>query len=215
MQNRINKLRLAGFEIPKISYEPRSLSDVTQLFHQAKQLKEFEQIIAVRGQLALPSRILATKLHSLLTYTLPKELLDEQRPHGGIDPISLSEIYNFESINEKTKVFAITGYPLLHVLSPKIHNEAYRTKKMNNVFIPLRAQRIEESIEFAEELSISGITVSRPSKYCKVLFLLLMKRRIFIYRAIIRENDSWSGFNLSVNALAKRFEPIGRKILQE
>ncbi|MCQ2579069.1 MAG: type I 3-dehydroquinate dehydratase [Treponemataceae bacterium] len=217
LYQRINKLRVAGFEIPKISYEPRNLSDITQLFHQAKQLKEFDQIIAVRGQLALPSRILATKLHSLLTYTLPRELLDEQHPHGGIDPISLSEIYNFNSIDDKTNVFAVTGYPMLHTLSPKIHNEAYKAHNMNNIFIPLRAQKIEESIEFAEELSVKAITITSPFKNSVKDFVPTIDENAGYSStcdSIVRENDLWSGHNFCVKALTETLcEFIGRKNL--
>ena len=88
---------------------------------------------------------------------------------------------------------------------------------MNNVFIPLRAQRIEESIEFAEELSISGITVSRPFKNTVKDFIPTIDENAgysFTCDAIIRENDSWSGFNLSVNALSETLcKFIGRKNL--
>lgn len=217
LSNRISKLRVAGFEIPKVSYEPRSLSDITQLFHQAKQFKEFDQIITTRGQLALPCRILATKLRSLFTYTLPRELLDERHPHGGIDPIALSEIYKFDSIDDSTGIFAITGYPMLHALSPKIHNEAYHAHNMNNVFIPLRAQKIEESIEFAEELAIKGMTISRPFKNTVKDFIPTIDEDAgysCTCDAIIHENDSWSGFNLCAKALSDTLcEFVGRKNL--
>ena len=83
---------------------------------------------------------------------------------GHLDPITMNEIYAIRSINERTRVFGVTGSPLLATSSPLIHNKGYRTQAINAVYIPIKSDSIEESIEFAEETGITGISVTFPFK---------------------------------------------------
>ncbi len=158
------KMRRTQFEIPKIAFMPKTLSDVTELFNEAAGITDFPHIFVAMGNLGVPSRILASKLNSYLTYTSPLETKENTADIGHIDPIKLNELYRFRDMDEHTRFFAVTGFPLKVTSSPLIHNEGYQAHKLNNLFIPLASTSMEESIAFAEEIGIKGMAVTVPYK---------------------------------------------------
>lgn len=164
LRERCLKMRRTQFEIPKIAFMPQTLSDVTQLFREAAGITDFPHIFVAMGNLGVPSRILSSKLNSFLTYTSPIETCGNTSSIGHIDPIELNEMYRFREIDEHTRFFAVTGFPLKVTSSPLIHNQGYQAHNMNNVFIPLPSTSIAESIEFAGELGIKGLAVTVPYK---------------------------------------------------
>ena len=157
-------MRMTSFEIPKIAFMPNCLDDVTRLFREAGSCMDFDHIFVAMGNLGTPSRILSYKLGSFLTYTSPLETNTNTTEIGHIDPISLNEMYNFRNLDENTRIFAVTGFPLKFTSSPLIHNEGYREHGMNNVFIPLCSSSMAESFDFADELGIKGMAVTVPYK---------------------------------------------------
>lgn len=164
IKERCIQMRKTGYEIPKIAFMPKTLSDVTRLFKEAADFNDFDHILCAMGPLGLPSRILANKLNSYLTYTSPKEMDESLSRIGHIDPVTLNDLYNFKNINGNTKICAVTGYPLKVTSSPLLHNTGYHSKKMNRVFIPLCSTSITESLSFAEQVGISGMAVTVPYK---------------------------------------------------
>lgn len=165
LRERCLKMRRTQFEIPKIAFMPKTLSDVTDLFKEAAGITEFPHIFVAMGNLGVPSRILASKLNSYLTFTSPLETQKNTSGIGHIDPITLNEMYRFREIDEHTNFFAVTGFPLKVTSSPLIHNEGYQIHKLNNVFIPLASTSMTESLEFAKELGIKGLAVTVPYKH--------------------------------------------------
>ena len=86
----MQKMRTTGFEIPKIACMPQSLSDVTQMFKQAKTITDFEHIIIAMGPLGQATRILANKMNSCITYTSPKKENSFLSEIGQINPTLMS-----------------------------------------------------------------------------------------------------------------------------
>ena len=106
------------FEIPKIAFMPHSLKDVTNLYTEMQNFKESNQIVCAMGPLGLPTRILAERFHSYLSYTSPEDLNLTLGEIGHTDPRTLENTYHFHEINSQTKLFGITGWPLKYPSSP-------------------------------------------------------------------------------------------------
>ena len=157
-------LRYTGYEIPKVLCMPRSLAEVTNLLKQAKELTDTNHILAVSGTFEVPLTILSSMTNSYLTYSTPSSSSDEARDLNCIDPQTLTEYYNFNSIDQNTEIFGITGFPLDTSDSPAIHNRMYKDFGMNSVYIPFKAKTIEEAIGFADEAGIKGFSVATPFK---------------------------------------------------
>lgn len=159
------QMRRTPFEIPKIAFMPNNLSDVTRLFREAGSCNDFDHIFIAMGNLGLPSRILSYKLDSFVTYTSPLETKGNTQEIGHLDPITLCDMYNFHNLDENTRIFGVTGFPLKVTSSPLIHNEGYREHNLNNVFIPLCSSSMAESIDFANEIGMKGMAVTVPYKH--------------------------------------------------
>lgn len=222
LPKRLERRLMPSFEIPKIVFEPQSLQGLTQLFiDYAEKPVTCEHIFDIGGLYAMPATILAQKLQSYMTYTLPKEMINDQNEYWAIDPETLEDTYNYRGVDNDTKIFAITGNPLIHSLSPAIHNLGYKKYNLNNVYIPLRSASIEEAFAFADALNIEAMTVSPPFKGEVVQYLESISEEAGESAScdtILRKNgtqkDDWQGYNMRVDAIIETFRELsGRKTL--
>lgn len=190
-------MRKTGYEIPKIACMPHHLSEVTRLFKESAVI-DYDHILCAMGVLGLSTRILARKLGSFLTYCSPPNTESLSDKLGHIDPIMLNEMYNFRTIDDKTELFGVTGYPLTTSSSPRLHNDGYHKHGLNAVYIPIKAETIEETIDFAMQVGIKGISITVPHKETVVDKLQVVSEQIAEIRAcntILRTEQGWSGFN--------------------
>lgn len=164
LQARFSDMHAKPNEILKIACMPHTLSDITEMFAEAKTLHGFDYILCAMGNLGIPSRILAQKTNSFLTYTSPKETEENLSSVRHLDPETLETVFHFKSLNDETKIFAVTGFPLTKTSNPFLHNELYKRHKKNAIMIPLASTSIEESLAFANELGISGMAITVPYK---------------------------------------------------
>lgn len=203
---KLKSMRVSRFEIPKIAFMPHSLSDVTHLFKEMQQFEGSDQIVCAMGTLGLPTRILAEKFHSYLSYTSPSELSENLADLGHTDPRTIEEMYHFHDINGTTKVFGITGYPLTYTSSPKIHNASFKRERINAVYIPFKAEKASEAFEFANEVGVKGFSVTIPHKeeIIKHLFTLDKKvQEIGACNTVINDGGIWTGYNTDCTGFSR------------
>lgn len=105
IRSHVKRLRRTRDEIAKIAFMPRSLSDVTNLFKEARSCEEEDVILIAMGPYGLPSRILAPMLRSVITFTTSSDRDSSgQNPLGLLDPVTINEIYNIRGINDNTRI---------------------------------------------------------------------------------------------------------------
>lgn len=198
LKDRLAKMRVTGYEIPKIACMPHNLADVTELFREASELPEGDQILIAMGSYGLPTRILAERMHSYLTFTSPAELSENLAELGQIDPITLCNQYHFKSITRRTVLYGITGFPLKVTSSPKLHNAEYEKQGMDAVFIPFKSDTVEEAKAFADFMGIKGFSITIPHKE-KIISQLdsvdPMVEAIGACNTAVHEKDGWKGYN--------------------
>lgn len=203
---KLNSMHGSRFEIPKIAFMPHSLKDVTNLYKEMQAFKNTDQIVCAMGPLGLPTRILAEKFHSYLTYTSPSDLDLSLSDIGHTDPKTLEEIYHFHEIDENTSLFGITGWPLKYTSSPKIHNERFVRTKRNAVYIPFKAEKAADAFEFATELGINGFSVTIPHKEDIIKNLFSVDKKVEDIGAcntVINENGLWIGYNTDCTGFSR------------
>lgn len=162
---RLSKMNASGFEIPKIAFMPHSLDDVTNLFQEASKLHDNNHILIAMGPMGVPSRILSSKLKNFMTYTsAPDASAQGLSKLAHIDPVTLNEIYRFKEINEETKIYGITGWPLAGTSSPQLHNTGYTRHNMKAVYIPFPAEKFSQAMNFAGKIGIDGFSITVPHK---------------------------------------------------
>ena len=218
IRSRVQKLRRTKDEIAKIAFTPRNLTDVTHLFHEAKACSGEEYILIAMGSFGLPSRILAPVLGSSITYASSEESVRlSKNPLGQLDAVTLNEIYHLRNLTDKTKIFGITGNPLAATSSPLIHNSEYVKQGLDAVYIPIRAETIEEAMEFAEETGITGMSVTVPFKEVVLPNLDEISAQtgeIGACNTIFKRDGRWHGCNSDAPGFTRALlEFLGRKDL--
>ncbi len=216
-RERMERMRITGYEIPKIAFMPQSLSDVTNLFHEAQGLKDFDHILLAMGGMGLSTRVLANQLGSYLTYTTVSDAEQNLAGLGQIDPKTLCEVYNFRLQDDNTKIFGVTGWPLRVTDSPRLHNAGYLAHGMNSVYIPVPSDSIENTLSFADEIGMQGISVTVPYKETVMPSLAQVSAEVGDIGAcntIVKRGNDWIGYNTDAYGLQKALiEFLGRNSL--
>jgi 3-dehydroquinate dehydratase / shikimate dehydrogenase len=219
IRSQVQRLRRTKDEIAKIAFMPRNLNDVTRLFHEAKTFTNEEFILIAMGPYGLPTRVLASIIGSAVTFVSTEENIKlSQNPLGQLDPITINEVYHIRSITEKTKIFGVTGNPLVATSSPLIHNTGYLKQGIDAVYLPLKADTIEETLEFAEEVGITGLSVTFPFKETVLPNLAEISTQtgeIGACNTIVKKGDSWNGHNTDAPGFTRALlQFLGRKDLK-
>ena len=209
LRERCDEMRKTGYEIPKIAFKPKKLSDVANLFREGSQMTQYEHILCALGPEGLPSRILSSYTNSYLTYVSPEELMANTSNIGHIDPVTLTTLYNFRSITKDTKLFGITGWPLYKVSGPEIHNSGFKRAGIDAVFIPIRSQLASEALVFAEQVGVKGLAVTNPHKESIMYYLNEQTPEVVQIGAcntVIYKNKKWIGYNTNAYGFRRALE---------
>ncbi len=206
-----------GDEIAKIAFMPQGLADVTALFRETKDLREEEFTLIAMGPLGMPTRVLAPVIGSQIAYCSIPADDPTLYPNGGtpgagtralgqIDPVALNKVYNFKSIDPDTEIYGIAGYPLEATSSPAIHNAGFKAHGKNAVYIPIRAEKIAEVMDFATEVGVKGFSVTHPYKENIASFIDKVSpeaAEIGAVNTVIRRDGAWLGFNTDISGFTR------------
>ena len=209
IRERCDIMRKTGYEIPKIAFMPHSLSDVLNMFNQGASMTQYEHILCAMGPEGFPSRILASYTNSFLTYVSPQEVIANTQSIGHIDPVTLNDIYHFKSITHDTKLYGITGWPLVKTSSPEIHNKGYFAKNMNAVYLPVRSPLVSDALNFAENIGLKGLSVTIPHKESVLYYLNEQSpevAQIGACNTIVRRKNKWVGYNTDAPGFKRALE---------
>ena len=115
------------------------------------------------------TRLLAPHLGSALTYGALGEVPGAP---GQISIERLSRDYGLPALPDAERIFGIAGRPVLHSLSPRLHNGAYRRLGIPALYVPFHVdsfgdfwlELVESESLDALGLPLSGLSVTSPFK---------------------------------------------------
>ena len=206
IHSRLRQLCTTGYEIPKIAFMPHTLDDVTKLFAQAQEFKDNNHILLAMGPLGVPSRLLSAKLKNFLTYSSPQECSSSLQSLAHVDPVTLNDTYHFSKIDDNTKIFGITGWPLSATNSPLLHNTGYMNHDMNSVYIPIRAEKLKQAFYFANVVGVEGMSVTIPHKedvLDEIKDIDPIAQDIGACNTVVHSHDSWHAYNTDVTGFTR------------
>lgn len=208
IKQRLESLCTSGYEIPKIAFMPESVKDVENLFKEASELKDNNHILIAMGDLGLPSRILSARLKNYLTFVSAKsgEGAKSLSHIGHLDPVTLNDVYRFKSIDENTKLYGITGWPLTSTSSPEIHNKGYELKKINAVYVPFCGEKFEDVMSFANAVGVEGLSVTIPHKEEAASYADEKDEKVKSIGAsntLVKKDGKWFAYNTDAPGFAK------------
>jgi 3-dehydroquinate dehydratase/shikimate dehydrogenase len=158
----------SGGSVNKIVWMARSIRDNIEAF-EILQTRQKPTIALCMGEAGLISRVLAKKFGAFLTFA---SLRDESAHRAGPgDDRGHERLYRWDALNATTKVYGVVGSPIMHSMSPAIHNAAFDTVGHDGVYLPMLVQPGYESFKaFMESflafapLDLSGLSVTIPHK---------------------------------------------------
>ncbi|MBR5624366.1 type I 3-dehydroquinate dehydratase [bacterium] len=219
---RMDEMARSPYEIPKVAFMPENAGEMRKLFELAKTLPPKDRIICAMGNVGFPSRVLADRLGSFLTFTSPKELIGHTGSIGHIDPETLLDVYDFKNINSDTALCGVTGFPLNVTSSPEVHRNFYKAENRNAVMLPIPAENIEEALTFAEALKFKGLAVTIPHKEALLNYLDEADEAVKTIGAAntvvfkdgkrIGYNTDWIGFTKALKHFLKTDSVQGKRV---
>lgn len=150
-------MRQSGAEVIKLAVMATRLSDCLALIPITRESSSPVAVVAM-GDAGLPSRVLAARFGSCWTYA------GEGVAPGQVSAARMRDEFAFRSLGASTAIYGVVGRPVMHSVSPAMHNAAFRATRMDAVYLPLAAADFDDFLTFADALSIAGASVTAPFK---------------------------------------------------
>ncbi len=210
LEDIILKTASLGNSIPKAAVYPRTSAEALKLLRIIKNMDDIkEKIILGMGDFGFFTRILYRKLGSLLTFCSGES---NGGAPGHITPRELRYTFNIDRITSSAAVYGIIGNPVMHSLSPQLHNKGYRKYDLDTVYVPFPVTSVSSFLEFARELDIKGFSVTVPYKQTILPFLVKRDHRTAEAGAcntVLVTGEGLEGWNTDVDGF---LEPLRRRL---
>jgi 3-dehydroquinate dehydratase/shikimate dehydrogenase len=147
--------------------------------------------------------VLASRFHSCWTYA------GEGAAPGQISAHRLRDQYSFHRIAAETALYGVVGRPIMHSLSPAMHNAAFKAAQLDAVYLPLAAADFDDFVAFADAMELAGASVTAPFKlnaYERADESDAISRRIRSTNTLRRVNGRWEARNTDVAGLLAPLE---------
>ena len=116
-------------------------------------------------------------------------------------------------------IFAVFGNPVLHSLSPVMHNAAFAATGYNGIYAAIRVKDIRPAVAGMRALGLKGASITIPHKESVLACLDDIDptaRRIRAVNTIVNDDGSLKGFNTDcdgvMQALAEKISIEGRRV---
>jgi shikimate dehydrogenase len=106
-------------------------------------------------------------------------------------------------------LFAVFGNPVVHSLSPVMHNAAFAAAGFNGVYAAIRVKDIRLAVAGVRSLRLRGISVTLPHKESVMACLDYIDpaaRRIKAVNTVVNEDGALKGFNTDGSAARQALE---------
>jgi 3-dehydroquinate dehydratase/shikimate dehydrogenase len=191
--------------ILKIAVHANDITDCISVFRLLEHARseEREMIVVAMGDAGIMTRILAPSRGAFLTYGS----LDEKSATapGQISASALRDVYRIHQLNSETEVMGLVGSPVMHSLSPHIHNAAFDALKLNAVYIPFEVRDLDAFMRRmarprTREMKwrLRGLSVTAPHKSAIMKHLDWTDpsaQEIGAVNTIVIEGETMRGYN--------------------
>jgi 3-dehydroquinate dehydratase/shikimate dehydrogenase len=162
------------------------------------------QLIAIAmGNAGIVTRILGPSRGAFLTYG---GLDDESATAPGqVNAPNLRSLYHIDKIDDATMICGLVGLPVMHSLSPQIHNAAFESEGINGVYLPFEVRDAEQFFRRmvhprTRELrwNLRGLSVTAPHKQTVMRVLDWIDadaKEMGAVNTVVVENDRLLGYN--------------------
>ncbi|MDA1313525.1 MAG: shikimate dehydrogenase [Acidobacteria bacterium] len=215
----MRRLQRVPADIYKIAVFARKPSDGLRVLNLPSEYADLKIVSLAMGELAVPSRILGASRASAFVFAsyMPRNgepgSVPAAKPTapGQISAAQLRNLYLAHRRQRSTKIFGVVADPVGHSLSPVLHNRAFKSRRIDAVYVPflVRPNEFSDFCKVAEALPVEGFSVTIPHKQ-RVLRHLdsvdPLARRIGAVNTVFRRKKKLCGTNTDVLGIVAPLE---------
>ena len=191
--------------VVKIAVQANDIVDCIRVFKLVdRAIRESREIIAIAmGNAGIATRILGPSRGAFLTYGSLDE--DSATAPGQVNARALRSLYNIDAINDETMICGLVGLPVMHSVSPHIHNAAFAREGVNGVYLPFEVSDIHSFIKrMVHPLTrrvnwkLRGLSITAPHKQTVMQHLDWIEpeaMEIGAVNTVVVEKDRLLGYN--------------------
>lgn len=169
LMTNFHRLSSIPSRIYKMVVESRYSEDALDPLCLMKSLKRPDLIAYASGKSGFWSRLIALQFGAPIIFG---SAATSWASDGAPSIFQLIEDYGLPSLSPVEEIYGIVGNPVIHSLSPRIHNAGYRAFRHPALFVPFQTKsfdnfwhKVVNSVALLSlGLSIKGLTVSSPYK---------------------------------------------------
>ncbi len=205
--------------IPKLVVNPQGADDLAKFLSWAAKLPQRERILVGMGDFGYPTRILASRLGSMFSYSSALSFGMPVAAPGQIDPDALTDVYRVRETTRISTVYALGGgRSILGSKSPALHNQAFRAAGIDAVYVPFPSDSARGFLDAIEAAGALGAAITVPLKEAVIPYLQSTSSEVDDIGAcntIVRTEDGWAGSNTDATGFERSlFEFLGRSTLE-
>lgn len=196
--------------ILKIAVRACDITDclpVMRLLERAR--SEGREVIAIAmGEAGILTRVLGPLRGSFLTYGSLDE--NQATAPGQLRAADLRDLYRIHRLDARTQVTGLLGQPVMHSVSPHIHNSAFAICHLKAVYLPLEVSNLEEFMSrmvcpntLEMDWNLRGLSVTAPHKRAVMRYLDWIEpsaQAIGAVNTLIVEDKKLCGYNTDARA---------------
>ena len=213
------RLAATPARVIKIAVRANDITDCVRVFRLLERARnETRDLIAIAmGNPGITTRILGPSRGAFLTYA---SLEDESATAPGqVNARQLRSVYRVDEIDLETMICGLVGMPVMHSVSPHMHNAAFAAEGVNGVYLPLEVSDLDGFVKRMVhpktreiEWNLRGLSITAPHKSSVMNYLDWVEpqaQEIGAVNTLVVENGVLHGYNTDVYGF---IEPLRERL---
>jgi 3-dehydroquinate dehydratase/shikimate dehydrogenase len=200
----VQAMRSTGAEVVKIAAKTTRLADCVTLLDIGQQAGRHGGLVLIgMGPHGIATRVLAGRFGSAWTYAGAFEGI------GQLSARTMVEDYHFRTLSESTEVYGLIGGAVSHSVSPAMHNAAFRSLRIDAVYLPLPSPSVDDVMAFGRAIGLKGASVTIPHKvalFDRVDEVYAVARRIGAINTVRVVDGRWLGGNTDASGFLETLQ---------
>lgn len=203
LRRRYHNMRATGAEIVKVAVLVNSLADTLPLFELAARVSDGESshhVFVAMGDAGVPTRVLSARLRNRWTYA------GNAIAPGQLQADRLVKDFRIRRVGADSALYGVVGLPVMHSLSPVMHNAGFAALGMKAVYTPMQAADAGDFVRFAKAMGLRGASITAPYKVALMAAVDevdTLARRVGAINTIAVRDGRWMGANTDVDGFLR------------
>jgi 3-dehydroquinate dehydratase/shikimate dehydrogenase len=155
LEGQVRDMRQTGAAVVKVAVTASRLTDTLPLLSLGRAGRT---VVIGMGAAGLPTRLLAARFGSPWSYA------GNGVAPGQVPAARMAGEFRFRQVGPQTAIYGVVGNPVMHSLSPVMHNAAFTAAGIDAVYVPFQPADFEDFLAFADALGVAGASVTIPYK---------------------------------------------------